>query len=107
MIRRPPRSTLLPYTTLFRSCERGGRGVGGRGAGGVLPMARGGTPPPRAPRADPRGAPVVPGAQRARSEEHTSELQCQISYAVFCLKKKKIPRSRIYRSRAGSECARV
>src|SRR2546425_11389314 len=46
-------------------CERGGRGVGGRGAGGVLPMARGGTPPPRAPRADPRGAPVVPGAQRA------------------------------------------
>src|SRR2546425_7629957 len=45
--------------------ERGGRGVGGRGVGGVLPVARGGTPPPRAPRADPRGAPVVPGAQRA------------------------------------------
>src|SRR6056297_3928641 len=68
MIRRPPRSTrtdtLFPYTTLFRS-----PGAGARGSG-----------QPRHPR-----------DQRRRSEEHTSELQSlrRISYAVFCLKKKK------------------
>src|SRR5213082_4078332 len=66
MIRRPPRSTLcqtlFPYTTLFRS-PRGRPGPG----------PREGDRPPR------------------RSEEHTSELQSPdtISYAVFCLKKKK------------------
>src|SRR5881409_4368077 len=68
MIRRPPRSTrettLFPYTTLFRSraCARGCQAW--------------------------RGHPFRPGV---RSEEHTSELQSQshISYAVFCLKKKK------------------
>src|SRR3546814_6014172 len=92
MIRRPPRSTrtdtLFPYTTLFRS------------------------PPgmPRTRRASEKGPgllqatethtiPLLPGldAGRAqeelqkRSEEHTSELQSlmRISYAVFCLKKKK------------------
>src|ERR1044071_1375978 len=64
MIRRPPRSTLFPYTTLFRSA----RAVAGpQHLHGVRPL------PPR-----------------ARSEEHTSELQSRvdISYAVFCLKKK-------------------
>src|SRR2546430_11705111 len=73
MIRRPPRSTLFPYTTLFRSlcaCDppwRGDRGCRGR----IPALPRAGRPP--------------------RSEEHTSELQSQsISYAVFCLKKKKI-----------------
>src|SRR3546814_6820840 len=101
MIRRPPRSTrtdtLFPYTTLFRSrrywpaaglvdthrtyasCDRVRRGVqhwrfqiaeeipsAGLATGSTLP-------------------------RRARSEEHTSELQSlmRISYAVFCLKKKK------------------
>src|SRR3546814_7808191 len=89
MIRRPPRSTrtdtLFPYTTLFRSParrrdradreqsvragKRQGKSVGphrGRGRGRRQPLAR-------------------------RSEEHTSELQSlmRISYAVFCLKKKK------------------
>src|SRR6188472_4652973 len=69
MIRRPPRSTrettLFPYTTLFRSSSPPGRG-GWRRSG-------------RRRRC------------RRRSEEHTSELQSQshISYAVFCLKKKK------------------
>src|SRR3546814_6903682 len=86
MIRRPPRSTrtdtLCPYTTLFRSnrhrdcrpssaecraapCRRRGRGDRRSSS----PRARNG----------------------ARSEEHTSELQSlmRISYAVFCLKKKK------------------
>src|SRR3546814_2942196 len=96
MSRRPPRSTrtdtLFPYTTLFRSClsrrrsadsrtgenarrgsgdeargvDRGGSARQGRGGKGWLPLSQ-------------------------RSEEHTSELQSlmRISYAVFCLKKKK------------------
>src|SRR3712207_7959450 len=83
MIRGPPRSTLVPYTTLFRS--GGGRGPG---AG----MTRRGSGTPRDPRpldrvtARPRwvatGLPVGPVAYRGvaegartRSEEHTSELQ--------------------------------
>src|SRR3546814_5196386 len=83
MIRRPPRSTrtdtLFPYTTLFRSClpEAGPAALGGRHAG--QPACRG----------DLSGH---TGAWfRGRSEEHTSELQSlmRISYAVFCLKKKK------------------
>src|SRR3546814_20040194 len=85
MIRRPPRSTrtdtLFPYTTLFRSArlrhlaDRGGR----RGRRVRLP---------RVDVAD-RVRPARPA--RRRSEEHTSELQSlmRISYAVFCLKKKK------------------
>src|SRR3546814_1977067 len=72
MIRRPPRSTrtdtLFPYTTLFRSSARRRR-----------TYARYGT------------TPRLRRRTRARSEEHTSELQSlmRISYAVFCLKKKK------------------
>src|SRR3546814_13351323 len=73
MIRRPPRSTrtgtLFPYTTLFRSVRRLHHGrrlysEEGRQAGSFI---------------------------TSRSEEHTSELQSlmRISYAVFCLKKKK------------------
>src|SRR3546814_6925352 len=74
MIRRPPRSTrtdtLFPYTTLFRSS----RYCSSRRS------LRSGTAARRS---------RVP---RNRSEEHTSELQSlmRISYAVFCLKKKKI-----------------
>src|SRR3546814_19728346 len=76
MIRRPPRSTrtdtLFPYTTLFRS--------GGWRAPGTSGHRRW------------RGRTAIPpAAHRGRSEEHTSELQSlmRISYAVFCLKKKK------------------
>src|SRR3546814_1019599 len=84
MIRRPPRSTrtdtLFPYTTLFRSW---GRLLGflpdlaARRGGGARASRRGDRPA---------------GLWRClRSEEHTSELQSlmRISYAVFCLKKKK------------------
>src|SRR3546814_2427044 len=75
MIRRPPRSTrtdtLFPYTTLFRSH----RAVNSRNGARIGVHTTG----------LPSGEPVV------RSEEHTSELQSlmRISYAVFCLKKKK------------------
>src|SRR3546814_9986574 len=80
MIRRPPRSTrtdtLFPYTTLFRSGAHGERRRSWRPTG----------------RAAQRPAQPGPARGRAgRSEEHTSELQSlmRISYAVFCLKKKK------------------
>src|SRR3546814_16490775 len=96
MLRRPPRSTrtdtLFPYTTLFRSVAsafvalavpdifRTLKGwpvllVGAAGAVVVVGVA----------------ACVAPTLRGLRSEEHTSELQSlmRISYAVFCLKKKK------------------
>src|SRR5256885_7266700 len=94
MIRRPPRSTLFPYTTLFRSAaadrarararlaDRDGgrrgtrRAVAGRGHGrmGCLHVAR------------------APGARHARQDRKSTRLNSShlvISYAVFCLKKKK------------------
>src|SRR2546430_4296785 len=83
MIRRPPRSTLFPYTTLFRSrrgaeCQLRSRGNGAVAfAGGGL---RGGA----------RGD--DPGAERAvvpRSEEHTSELQSQSNLVCRLLLEKK------------------
>src|SRR3546814_8368002 len=93
MIRRPPRSTrtdtLFPYTTLFRSrgCRRasGDRGRPDAGyrafRGRRRDAAEGGRRP----------ADQVRLPADGRSEEHTSELQSlmRISYAVFCLKKKK------------------
>src|SRR3546814_1874628 len=110
MIRRPSRSTrpdtLFPYSTLFRTdrtARRGGRGLGGAaspadddphhrehlqrecdGEGGAVDLDR--------VLAGFRGRPQ---ADDDRSEEHTSELQSlmRISYAVFCLKKKKKPPS--------------
>src|SRR3546814_8995387 len=96
MIRRPPRSTrtdtLFPYTTLFRSPSVGGSGVV-RKVGRREP-ARNRSPQQCRHRrlAGAHFAAVAAGAERAwRSEEHTSELQSlmRISYAVFCLKKKK------------------
>src|SRR3546814_2900129 len=98
MIRRPPRSTrtdtLFPYTTLFRS------GFAGKRA--LLAVAVGGPEIDYSPRGIngpleqllfpiTHGTLFFPGIQ-VRSEEHTSELQSlmRISYAVFCLKKKKL-----------------
>src|SRR2546430_10842299 len=74
MIRRPPRSTLFPYTTLFRSqVRRPNR----RRRGAPAPWRR----QPRAPRA--------PGGRRDRKSTRLNSSHSQISYAVFCLKKKK------------------
>src|SRR3546814_1153854 len=93
MTRRPPRSTrtdtLFPYTTLCRSdppCrEAMGRGTAAVGGGGGAATSR--HRPLRQ-----RCALPPPHGFATRSEEHTSELQSlmRISYAVFCLKKKKI-----------------
>src|SRR5258708_24438087 len=64
MIRRPPRSTLFPYTTLFRSHGRPGRGR-------AAPACRPASPRRRRRRCGPRRA----RHPHQRSEEHTSELQ--------------------------------
>src|SRR3546814_8491994 len=109
MIRRPPRSTrtdtLFPYTTLFRSLggeaqrefgriapaeDHHARRLVARGDGGIA-------------RAHCVAVQLGAGGEQhaLRSEEHTSELQSlmRISYAVFCLKKKKhISPYRFYRS---------
>src|SRR5437763_10744263 len=75
MQRRPPSSTLFPYTTLFRSAEHGRGDLGPRGGGGG------------------------PGAELGRSEEHTSELQSPMYLVCRLLlekKKKKSERTLIY-----------
>src|SRR2546430_11371165 len=91
MIRRPPRSTLFPYTTLFRSRHRGGVGLGQDRDidGGHGPAAEAGPDEWRGvlPRPfDPR-----PARERdtARSEEHTSELQSQSNLVCRLLLEKK------------------
>src|SRR3546814_16522362 len=94
MIRRPPRSTrtdtLFPYTTLFRSgsYELHSLATDGRIRGDATPyLTAAGERPP----SETVGESVLDIL--GRSEEHTSELQSlmRISYAVFCLKKKKKP----------------
>src|SRR3546814_6252674 len=89
MIRRPPSPTrtytLFPYTTLFRSRRAAaGRHEDGQGVRGGEAQAAAGRQDGRPPRQQ--------GRHFQRSEEHTSELQSlmRISYAVFCLKTKKI-----------------
>src|SRR3712207_8506085 len=78
MIRRPPRSTLFPYTTLFRSRDDRDRGARARSAG----------------RADPGHDDLLVDLQRGapegdRKSTRLNSSHANISYAVFCLKKKK------------------
>src|SRR3972149_10742721 len=80
MIRRPPRSTLFPYTTLFRSAGCRGRVTVGAG--------------------DP--APVIAGYRR--SEEHTSELQSQSNLVCRLLLEKKIETTIVAPSLNSSVC---
>src|SRR5256885_4905857 len=98
MIRRPPRSTLFPYTTLFRSASTG-RSRSPRGRRRSVADA---TPPPASPRRrarpSPRRAPPGYFARSSRlspsaiirSEEHTSELQspCNLVCRLLLEKKK-------------------
>src|SRR3546814_8360578 len=91
MIRRPPRSTrtdtLFPYTTLFRS----GAAEDHVAAAGGLQEIMGGLAEAAFRRRQAELFAHRPAEPGIRSEEHTSELQSlmRISYAVFCLKKKK------------------
>src|SRR2546427_5677114 len=99
MIRRPPRSTLFPYTTLFRSQPA------------AVPVA---TQPPPA-----NGHAVAPASERAeerdnrdrrghrrgdRKSTRLNSSHSQISYAVFCLKKKKNTQDGPYGSRQSTRC---
>src|SRR3712207_7788559 len=91
MIRRPPRSTLFPYTTLFRSASRLSWTYALHSSGHQL--VRGASAP-----LEP-GAPLVHAPTRAGAREYTFDADrkstrlnsshANISYAVFCLKKKK------------------
>src|SRR2546426_5090050 len=85
MIRRPPRSTLFPYTTLFRSAHPG-RGLPAQ-HGGALAPAAGANPDLEAG----DYARLLPARHR-RSEEHTSELQspCNLVCRLLLEKKKMI-----------------
>src|SRR2546422_6256542 len=85
MIRRPPRSTLFPYTTLFRSFR-----VTGSSGDTVLSMRGAGAPPPSLP------------WDGRRSEEHTSELQSRLHLVCrLLLEKKKKHRLHHKRCRTG------
>src|SRR3712207_8030549 len=85
MIRRPPRSTLFPYTTLFRSWSGGVRHRGARLRGRHRAAPGGGRRG--------RGRPVHahrgrPPARQDRKSTRLNSSHANISYAVFCLKKK-------------------
>src|SRR5947207_12552028 len=77
MIPRPPRSTLFPYTTLFRSKIAGGEALFGAGESRVNGKQHG------------RGHEVVVQTLRDRKSTRLNSSHTVISYAVFCLKKKK------------------
>src|SRR5260221_8618202 len=84
MIRRPPKSTLFPYTTLFRSARARGRRRRGAPAGAALAWPRRGSaaPPPD------------------RKSTRLNSSHTVISYAVFCLKKKQKPEDRSFLQRS-------
>src|SRR5690348_18483713 len=78
MIRRPPRSTLFPYTTLFRSVRREGAGASVDGGRAVV-----GQP------SSMRSAACSASTRADRKSTRLNSSHPSISYAVFCLKKKK------------------
>src|SRR3712207_8864478 len=96
MIRRPPRSTLFPYTTLFRSGADDGDDVGTRAGGrlglrDVLVDVAGGHDQvdPGTARRVPVGRDELLPAAPDRKSTRLNSSHANISYAVFCLKKKK------------------
>src|SRR5688572_31554953 len=80
MLRRPPRSTLFPYTTLFRSPSASSGMFGERPSRTITSRCDGTTM---------TYCPIVPLARNARSEEHTSELQSQSNLVCRLLLEKK------------------
>src|SRR5256885_9467914 len=84
MIRRPPRSTLFPYTTLFRSLSSHGKGYATEAMTAVLAWSAA---------AHPRTVCMID-----RSEEHTSELQspCNLVCRLLLEKKKRVSQSNEY-----------
>src|SRR5258708_20674055 len=95
MIRRPPRSTLFPYTTLFRSTSISAAWSGRRslteGPSGPRAARRSRRTcfPPGASRLPSAGGREAPGGKQDRKSTRLNSSHQIISYAVFCLKKKK------------------
>src|SRR2546426_3541671 len=92
MIRRPPRSTLFPYTTLFRSRYAPGRAFHAPGRGRRATKARDAAP-----------------RSRDRKSTRLNSSHLVISYAVFCLKKKKKQTNQSHTNLTivGKECIRL
>src|SRR2546430_3272090 len=88
MIRRPPRSTLFPYTTLFRSLVDGERPCQGQDAARIR-GERGARDRRRSRHDAPPGADGGAPRRADRKSTRLNSSHSQISYAVFCLKKKK------------------
>src|SRR3712207_7766137 len=107
MIRRPPRSTLFPYTTLFRSCDVCFRHNALSSGTSDIPMAKGGKEhrsnitaqryrrrmPRSCPRPGKRPEPKKTPALIDRKSTRLNSSRANISYAVFCLKKNLYPSS--------------
>src|SRR5688572_32343203 len=93
MIRRPPRSTLFPYTTLFRSIARQPRHRSGR-----HPHCAGGAPPGNGTGLEGGAPPGRRSTFQSRSEEHTSELQSQSNLVCRLLLEKKKKKNNITKS---------
>src|SRR2546430_6803787 len=93
MIRRPPRSTLFPYTTLFRSARdrAGEQGLAGAGWPGHQHATRPARPGPVVA----AGVAQVVDDLADRSEEHTSELQSQSNLVCRLLLEKKKKKKKI------------
>src|SRR2546427_9079881 len=87
MIRRPPRSTLFPYTTLFRSVSGRGLRIAALVAGAIALLVVGGGIAARA--ANSKQLRQWTDANAERSEEHTSELQSQSNLVCRLLLEKK------------------
>src|SRR3712207_6905142 len=90
MIRRPPRSTLFPYTTLFRSHAFHTEGAGGGHAPDIIKVAglRNVLPSSTNPT-----RPYTKNTIEDRKSTRLNSSHANISYAVFCLKKTNYPRS--------------
>src|SRR3712207_8161795 len=98
MIRRPPRSTLFPYTTLFRSPDDLVDEVGLRGVerqAGVADVLR---------RVE---DPATQGAEELRSEEHTSELQSRQYLVCRLLLEKKKTKTRLATTKLDQSCDKL
>src|SRR2546422_7088337 len=102
MIRRPPRSTLFPYTTLFRSYSNGASTVEARIAGFREALFSYGVPL-EADSVQRLASNPLPAGDRKSTRLNSSH--GYISYAVFCLKKKK--KKDLHESQSRSDCRRA
>src|SRR3989475_9518779 len=98
MIRRPPRSTLFPYTTLFRSADVKRCGLPAEPASPTVPPRRRVVYEQADRDARDLAARLVGLADRKSTRLNSSH--SQISYAVFCLKKKKIKTHGVFHNRS-------